>query len=108
MPERSEGMAEREGFEPPEPLPVQWFSRPPPSTTRPSLRTGIIARNPAGTASAETWNTTRSNDVFLGEQTGRLLRSRVRRVGVRRVDISGSFPRSVLAPQDGLDWIFKG
>ncbi len=31
-------MAEREGFEPPEPFPVQWFSRPPPSTTRPSLR----------------------------------------------------------------------
>ena len=31
-------MAEGEGFEPPEPFPVQWFSRPPPSTTRPSLR----------------------------------------------------------------------
>ena len=30
-------VAEREGFEPPEPFPVQWFSRPPPSTTRPSL-----------------------------------------------------------------------
>src|SRR5215213_11499819 len=35
-------MAEREGFEPPEPFPVQWFSRPPPSTTRPSLRTAQI------------------------------------------------------------------
>src|SRR6266852_5298528 len=31
------GLAEGEGFEPPEPLRVQWFSRPPPSTTRPSL-----------------------------------------------------------------------
>ena len=31
-------LAEREGFEPPEPFRVQWFSRPPPSTTRPSLR----------------------------------------------------------------------
>src|SRR5437762_4405722 len=28
---------EREGFEPPVPFRVQWFSRPPPSTTRPSL-----------------------------------------------------------------------
>jgi hypothetical protein len=34
-------LAEGEGFEPPEPLPVQWFSRPPPSTTRPSLRIEI-------------------------------------------------------------------
>src|SRR6188472_3249432 len=33
-------LAEGEGFEPPEPFPVQWFSRPPPSTTRPSLHTG--------------------------------------------------------------------
>ena len=33
-----ERRAEREGFEPPEPFRVQWFSRPPPSTTRPSLR----------------------------------------------------------------------
>src|SRR3954447_3770780 len=31
-------MAEGEGFEPPVPFRVQWFSRPPPSTTRPSLR----------------------------------------------------------------------
>ena len=30
-------LAEGEGFEPPVRLPVQWFSRPPPSTTRPSL-----------------------------------------------------------------------
>ena len=30
-------MAEGEGFEPPVRFPVQWFSRPPPSTTRPSL-----------------------------------------------------------------------
>ena len=30
-------LAEGEGFEPPEPFRVQWFSRPPPSTTRPSL-----------------------------------------------------------------------
>ena len=36
-----EQLAEGEGFEPPERLPVQWFSRPPPSTTRPSLRVGI-------------------------------------------------------------------
>src|SRR4051812_38786479 len=36
--ERERRMAEGEGFEPPEPFPVQWFSRPPPSTTRPSLR----------------------------------------------------------------------
>src|SRR5918995_312053 len=35
-------LAEREGFEPPEPFPVQWFSRPPPSTTRPPLRTRIF------------------------------------------------------------------
>src|SRR4029450_4727300 len=28
----------RVGFEPPVELPPQWFSRPPPSTTRPSLR----------------------------------------------------------------------
>ena len=35
---RERRLAEREGFEPPEPFPVQWFSRPPPSTTRPSLR----------------------------------------------------------------------
>ena len=33
-------LAEREGFEPPVPFRVQWFSRPPPSTTRPSLRVG--------------------------------------------------------------------
>ena len=33
-------VAEGEGFEPPEPFPVQWFSRPPPSTTRPSLHDG--------------------------------------------------------------------
>jgi hypothetical protein len=31
-------LAEGEGFEPPGPFPVQRFSRPPPSTTRPSLR----------------------------------------------------------------------
>ena len=30
-------LAEREGFEPPVPFRVQWFSRPPPSTTRPPL-----------------------------------------------------------------------
>src|SRR5436190_4704323 len=30
-------VAEGEGFEPPVPFRVQWFSRPPPSTTRPSL-----------------------------------------------------------------------
>ena len=36
--ERSEKLAEGEGFEPPEPFPIQWFSRPPPSTARPSLR----------------------------------------------------------------------
>src|SRR6478672_5124785 len=30
-------LAEGEGFEPPVPFRVQWFSRPPPSTTRPSL-----------------------------------------------------------------------
>ena|SRR5437016_11483662 len=35
-------MAEREGFEPPERFPVQRFSRPPPSTTRPSLRGSIL------------------------------------------------------------------
>src|SRR4029453_4547849 len=35
--------AEGEGFEPPVPFRVQRFSRPPPSTTRPSLRTGICA-----------------------------------------------------------------
>jgi hypothetical protein len=39
-------LAEGEGFEPPEPFRVQWFSRPPPSTTRPSLR-GDIAGNSA-------------------------------------------------------------
>src|SRR6266487_1269983 len=30
-------LAEGEGVEPPVPFRVQWFSRPPPSTTRPSL-----------------------------------------------------------------------
>ena len=34
---RERMLAEREGFEPPVPFRVQWFSRPPPSTTRPSL-----------------------------------------------------------------------
>src|SRR5262245_1204957 len=37
-------LAEREGFEPPEPFRVQWFSRPPPSTTRPSLQVENYAR----------------------------------------------------------------
>ena len=37
-PKGERSLAEREGFEPPEPFRVQWFSRPPPSTTRPSLR----------------------------------------------------------------------
>ena len=36
-------LAEREGFEPPVEFPPQWFSRPPPSTTRPSLRGGSLA-----------------------------------------------------------------
>src|SRR5438093_6843555 len=31
-------LAEGEGFEPPVEFPPQWFSRPPPSTARPSLR----------------------------------------------------------------------
>ena len=39
------GLAEGEGFEPPEPFPVQWFSRPPPSTTRPSLRVEIARKS---------------------------------------------------------------
>src|SRR5205823_5904270 len=38
-------LAEGEGFEPPEPLPVQWFSRPPPSTARPSLRVEIAPQS---------------------------------------------------------------
>ena len=33
-----ENLAEGEGFEPPVPFPVQWFSRPPVSTTHASLR----------------------------------------------------------------------
>jgi hypothetical protein len=37
-------LAEGEGFEPPVPFRVQWFSRPPPSTTRPSLRVENSAR----------------------------------------------------------------
>src|SRR5262249_34521339 len=37
-PGNSQNLAEGEGFEPPVPFRVQWFSRPPPSTTRPSLR----------------------------------------------------------------------
>src|SRR5712692_1610686 len=46
-------LAEGEGFEPPEPLPVQWFSRPPPSTTRPSLPPSLarIPRASFGAAS---------------------------------------------------------
>ena len=36
--ERERSLAEGEGFEPPIPFRVQRFSRPPPSTTRPSLR----------------------------------------------------------------------
>jgi hypothetical protein len=35
-------LAEGEGFEPPIRFPVQRFSRPPPSTTRPSLRAGFL------------------------------------------------------------------
>lgn len=35
---RLEKMAEDEGFEPPVPVKVQRFSRPPPSTARPILR----------------------------------------------------------------------
>src|SRR5262245_58167541 len=35
-------MAEGEGFEPPARFPVQWCSRPPPSTTPPSLRHSIF------------------------------------------------------------------
>ncbi len=38
-----ERSSEGEGFEPPVPFRVQWFSRPPPSTARPSLRTGFFA-----------------------------------------------------------------
>ena len=38
-------MAEGEGFEPPAPFRVQWFSRPPPSTTRPSLRVRHLIPN---------------------------------------------------------------
>src|SRR5262249_15900164 len=34
-------MAEGEGFEPPARFPVQWFSRPPPSTNPPPLRGGL-------------------------------------------------------------------
>ena len=34
-------MAEGEGFEPPEPFPVQRFSRPPHSTTLPSFQSNI-------------------------------------------------------------------
>src|SRR4029077_7434194 len=41
-------VAEGEGFEPPEPFRVQWFSRPPPSTTRPSLRVEKLAQNSRG------------------------------------------------------------
>jgi hypothetical protein len=44
---RLQTLAEGEGFEPPEPLPVQWFSRPPPSTTRSSLRTHHFIRKSA-------------------------------------------------------------
>ena len=39
---RERRLAEGEGFEPPVPFRVQWFSRPPPSTTRPSLRGEVI------------------------------------------------------------------
>src|SRR5262245_28271304 len=35
---KANSLAEGEGFEPPVPFRVQWFSRPPPSTTRPPLR----------------------------------------------------------------------
>jgi hypothetical protein len=35
-------LAEGEGFEPPVPFPVQWFSRPPVSTTHTSLRSVIL------------------------------------------------------------------
>jgi hypothetical protein len=41
---RVRSVAEGEGFEPPVPFRVQWFSRPPPSTTRPSLRIENLAR----------------------------------------------------------------
>src|SRR6476619_7488619 len=39
-------LAEGEGFEPPVPFRVQWFSRPPPSTTRPSLRVEARVHHP--------------------------------------------------------------
>ncbi len=48
-------LAEGEGFEPPEPFPVQWFSRPPPSTTRPSLRVENLAGIRAISACAPTF-----------------------------------------------------
>ena len=43
-------LAEGEGFEPPVPFRVQWFSRPPPSTTRPSLRGGTSSGHSSGFA----------------------------------------------------------
>src|SRR5438094_7283262 len=43
-------LAEGEGFEPPVPLRVQWFSRPPPSTTRPSLPPSQAPNTPLASA----------------------------------------------------------
>ena len=58
-------MAEGEGFEPPVRFPVQWFSRPPPSTTRPSLRVENLAEIRAIWAPAISHqNTARRAHVF--------------------------------------------
>ena len=44
VPSKQEGMAEREGFEPPLELPPELISSQPPSASRPSLQSGINHR----------------------------------------------------------------
>ena len=56
-------LAEREGFEPPDPFRSQWFSRPPPSTTRPSLRVEKIRWNPRDFTAREFGSKCRSQSL---------------------------------------------
>src|SRR3954466_11652051 len=65
-------LAEGEGFEPPEPFPVQWFSRPPPSTTRPSLRVEI-ARTSADFVSASPEKRPKCSERAAVSRMGRVL-----------------------------------
>src|SRR6187455_1580418 len=72
----TEYLAEGEGFEPPEPFPVQWFSRPPPSTTRPSLRVEKLGQNSRGLAAGISHQNARPGGIGLGRFTRSLCRTK--------------------------------